>query len=48
MLTNFDLEKIAKNYDAKLIGIYSKNELDKLQVENGNYIINLDDNVGSH
>jgi len=48
MLTNFDLEKIAKNYDVKLIGIYSKNELDKLQIENGNYIINLDDNIGSH
>jgi hypothetical protein len=48
MLTNFDLEKIAKNYDVKLIGIYSKNELDNLQIENGNYIINLDDNIGSH
>ena len=48
MLTNFDLEKIAKNYDVKLIGIYSKNELDKLPIENGNYIINLDDNIGSH
>ena len=48
MLTNFDLEKIAKNYDVKLIGIYSKNELDKLPIEDGNYIINLDDNVGSH
>jgi hypothetical protein len=48
MLTNFDLEKIAKNYDVKLIGIYSKNELDKLPIEDGNYIINLNDNVGSH
>ena len=48
MLTNFDLEKIAKNYDVKLIGIYSKNELDNLQIENGNYIINLDDDIGSH
>jgi len=48
MLTNFDLEKIAKNYDVKLIGIYSKNELDKLPIEDGNYIINLDDNIGSH
>ena len=48
MLTNFDLEKIAKNYDVKLIGIYSKNELDNLPIENGNYIINLDDNIGSH
>ena len=48
MLTNFDLEKIAKNYDVTLIGIYSKNELDKLPIEDGNYIINLDDNVGSH
>jgi hypothetical protein len=48
MLTNFDLEKIAKNYDVKLIGIYSKNDLDKLPIENGNYIINLDDNIGSH
>ena len=48
MLTNFDLEKIAKNYDVKLIGIYSKNELNNLPIENGNYIINLDDNIGSH
>jgi hypothetical protein len=48
MLTNFDLEKIAKNYDVKIIGIYSKNELDNLQIENGNYIINLDDDIGSH
>jgi hypothetical protein len=48
MLTNFDLEKIAKNYDVELIGIYSKNELDNLQIENGNYIINLDDDIGSH
>jgi len=31
MLTNFDLEKIAKNYDVERIGIYSKNELDNIQ-----------------
>ena len=42
MLTNYDLEKIAKNYDIKLKGIFMKNELDKLQIEEGNYIINLD------
>ena len=48
MLTNFDLEKIVKNYDVKLIGIYSKNELDKLPIADGNLIINLDHNIGSH
>ena len=48
MLTNFDLEKIAKNYDVKLIGIHSKNQLDNLPIEDGNNIIILDDNDGSH
>ena len=48
MLTNFDLEKIAKNYDVKRIGFYSKKQLDKLPIEDGNCFINLDDNVSSH
>ena len=42
--------KKAKNYDIKLKGVLMKNELDKLRIEEGIYIINLDDsqNVGSH
>ena len=46
MLTNDDLEKIAKNYDVKLKGIFMKNELDKLRIEDGNYIINMDNSTG--
>ena len=45
MITNFDLEKIASNYQIEL-KIFMKDQLDKLQINNGNYIINLDDLQG--
>jgi hypothetical protein len=49
MLSNFELEKIAKSLDVKLDGIYMKNEL-LFKRTIGNYIINLDDtgNEGTH
>ena len=42
MITNFDLEKLAKNYNIELTGVYMKDQLDKLPINDGNYIINLD------
>ena len=49
MITNFDLEKIASNYQIEL-KIFMKDQLDKLPINDGNYIINLDDskNQGTH
>ena len=46
MLTNDDLEKIAKNYDVKLKGIFMKDKLTNLPIEDGNYIINMDNSTG--
>ena len=45
MITNFDLEKIASNYQIEL-KIFMKDQLDKLPINDGNYIINLDDSQG--
>ena len=36
--SNFDLEDLAKKYKLHLVGIYSKDELPKIQV--GSYIVN--------
>jgi len=50
MLTNFDLEDIAKNAGLDLIGVFSKDLLPKERVV-GSYIINLqdsDDGNGTH
>jgi len=47
--SNFDLEDLAKKYKLPLVGIYSKDELPKIQV--GSYIVNLQDSdkgSGSH
>ena len=41
MITNYDLEKMAKSYNIELTGVYMKDQLDKLPINDGNYIINL-------
>ena len=46
MITNFDLERLAGNYHIELNGVYMKDQLDKLQINNDNYIINLDNVQG--
>ena len=45
MLTNYDLEELCEFYDVPLRGIYMKDMLPK-QVQNGNYIINLESSNG--
>ena len=49
MLSNFDIDSIAKSLDIKIDGIFMKNEMN-FERQNGNYIINLDDsgNDGTH
>jgi len=49
MLSNFELNSIAKSLDIKLDGVYMKNEL-LFKRTVGNYIINLDNtgNEGTH
>jgi hypothetical protein len=49
MLSNFDIDSIAKSLDINLNGIFMKNEMN-FERQNGNYIINLDDrgNNGTH
>ena len=46
MITNFGLEKIAKNYSIELNGVYMKDQLDNLPINDDNYIINLDNLQG--
>ena len=43
MLTNFDLERIAKEMKINLIGVYSKDELYGIARKNGAYIVNMQD-----
>jgi hypothetical protein len=44
MLTNFDIERIAKKLDLPIIGVFSKNELYNTKRKIGSYYINLMDN----
>ena len=46
MINNFDLERMAKSYNIELTGVYMKDQLDKLPINDGNYIINLDNLQG--
>jgi hypothetical protein len=56
MLTNFDIERIAKKLDLPIVGVFSKNELLNTERKVGSYYINLMDddktdaegNNGSH
>jgi hypothetical protein len=56
MLTNFDIERIAKKLDLPIVGVFSKNELRGIERKVGSYYINLMDddktdaegNNGSH
>jgi len=56
MLTNFDIERIARKLDLPIVGVYSKNELLNLERKVGSYYVNLMDddktdaegNNGSH
>jgi hypothetical protein len=50
MITNYDLEKMAKSYNIELTGVYMKDQLDNLPINDGNYIINLDNEkgIGTH
>jgi hypothetical protein len=43
MLTNFDLEKIAKQMKINLNGVWSKDELYGIPHTNGAYIVNMQD-----
>ena len=46
MITNYDLEKMAKSYNIELTGVYMKDQLDKLPINDGNHIINLNNLQG--
>ena len=51
MLSNFQLEKLAKIYRVPLNGVFSKDELEDVEPRDGNYIVNLQsstDGCGSH
>jgi hypothetical protein len=51
MLTNFDIERIAKKLDLPIIGVYSKDELANVKRKIGSYYINMQDSdagAGSH
>ena len=56
MLTNIDIERIARKLDLPIVGVYSKNELLNLERKVGSYYVNLMDddktdaegNNGSH
>jgi len=44
MLTNFDIERIARKLDLPIVGVFSKNELLNTERKVGSYYINLMDN----
>jgi hypothetical protein len=56
VLTNLDLEEYADKLGIKLVGIFTKDALNDMPLQNGAYIINLqndrdeygNDNMGSH
>ena len=51
MLTNFELEDIAENYEFMLNSVLMKDELHTISPKNGNYVINLESSTqgdGTH
>lgn len=56
MLTNFDIERIAKKLELPIIGVFSKNQLPNIERRIGSYYVNMMDddktdgegNNGSH
>ena len=48
ILSNFDIMDLSKLLKIDLIACCSKSQLQNYKIKNGSFVINLDDNAGSH
>lgn len=47
LLSNYDIIELAKAMGINLIGVFPKNTLKNVPIQNGGYVINLDDDDGA-
>ena len=46
LLSNFDIIELADEMNINLIGVFAKDNLKNVPIQNGGYVINLDDSTG--